>query len=85
MVSRVFLTNGHFRNSAAKINKGPFNNYEDKMRGGGGQKMSVFVRAQGIKTVHAEYSAKKNFKFHAGVKKCRIGNFSDWAVMDVPC
>ena len=25
----------------------------DKMRGGGGQKMSVFVYAQGIKTVHA--------------------------------
>ena len=32
--------------------KGPFNNYVDKMRGGGGQKMSVFVHAQGIKTVH---------------------------------
>ena len=31
---------------------GPFNNYVDKMRGGGGQKMSVFVHAQGIKTVH---------------------------------
>ena len=27
--------------------------YVDKMRGGGGQKMSVFVHAQGIKTVHA--------------------------------
>ena len=25
----------------------------DKMRGGGGQKMSVFVHAQVIKTVHA--------------------------------
>ena len=33
--------------------KGAFNNYLDKMRGGGGQKMSVFVHAQGIKTVHA--------------------------------
>ena len=32
---------------------GVFNNYVDKMRGGGGQKMSVFVHAQGIKTVHA--------------------------------
>ena len=32
--------------------RGPFNNYVDKMRGGGGQKMSVFVHAQGIKTVH---------------------------------
>ena len=34
--------------------KGPFNNYVDKMRGGGSQKMSVFVHAQDIKTVHAE-------------------------------
>ena len=25
----------------------------DKLRGGGGQKMSGFVHAQGIKTVHA--------------------------------
>ena len=33
--------------------KGAFNNYVDKIRGGGGQKMSVFVHAQGIKTVHA--------------------------------
>ena len=33
--------------------KGAFNNYVDKMRGGGGQKISVFVHAQGIKTVHA--------------------------------
>ena len=30
-----------------------FNNYVDKMWGGGGPKMSVFVLAQGIKTVHA--------------------------------
>ena len=30
--------------------KGAFNNYVDKM--GGGQKKSVFVHAQGIKTVH---------------------------------
>ena len=30
----------------------PFNNYGDKMRVGGGQKMSVFVHAQGIKTIH---------------------------------
>ena len=34
-------------------NKGPFNNYMDRMRGGRGQKVSVFVHAQGIKTVHA--------------------------------
>ena len=33
--------------------KGSFNNYVDKMRGGGGQNMSVFVHDQGIKTVHA--------------------------------
>ena len=26
-------------------------NYVDKLRGGGGQKMSVFVHAQGIKNV----------------------------------
>ena len=30
--------------------RGSFNNYVDKMRGGGGQKMSFFVHAQGIKT-----------------------------------
>ena len=30
-----------------------FNNYVDKIRGGGGQNMSVFAHAQGIKTVHA--------------------------------
>ena len=39
--------------------KGAFNNYVDKMRGGGGQKMSVFVKAQGIKTVHAEEGGVK--------------------------
>ena len=39
--------------------KGAFNNYVDKMRGGGGQKMSVFVQAQGIKTVHAGGGGKK--------------------------
>ena len=35
-----------------KVCKGPFNNYVDKLRGGGGQK-NFFVHAQGIKTVHA--------------------------------
>ena len=35
------------------IHKGSFNSYVDKIRGGGGQKMSVFVHAQVIKTVHA--------------------------------
>ena len=38
---------------ALEIGKGAFNNYVDKMKGGGGQKLSVFVHAQGIKTVHA--------------------------------
>ena len=32
--------------------KVPFNNYVDKMRGGGGQKLFVFVRSQVIKSVH---------------------------------
>ena len=33
--------------------KGAFNNYVEKMReGGGGQKMSVFVHAQGINVVY---------------------------------
>ena len=38
-----------------KTAQGTFNNYVDKMRGRGGQKMSVFVHAQGIKTVHAKW------------------------------
>ena len=42
--------------------KGAFNNYVDNMRGGGGQKMSVFVHAQGIKTVHAGGGRSKNGK-----------------------
>ena len=36
-----------------KSHKGGINNYVDKLRGGGGKKMSNFVHAQGIKTVHA--------------------------------
>ena len=39
--------------------KGAFNNYVDKMRGGGGQKMSVYVHAYGIKTVHAGGGVRK--------------------------
>ena len=39
--------------------KGSFNNYVDKMRGRRGKKVSVFVHAQGIKTVHAGGGAKK--------------------------
>jgi hypothetical protein len=39
----------------------PFNNYVDKMRWVGGQKMSVFVHAQGIKTAHAGVKKWQNF------------------------
>ena len=46
-----------------KCFKGAFNNYVDKMRGGGGQKMSVFVHAQGINTVHAGGWGLENGKF----------------------
>ena len=47
------------RRSRSSLTKGPFNNYVEKMRGrpnegGGGQKMSVFVHAQVIKTVHVD-------------------------------
>ena len=41
---------------------GPFNNYVDKMRVGGGQKMSAFVHAHGITTVHAGGGGSKNGK-----------------------
>ena len=37
------------RVKSKKRNKGSFNNYVDKMRGGGGQKISVFVPTQVIK------------------------------------
>ena len=39
--------------------KGAFNNYVDKMRG---SKISVFVHAQGIKTVHAGEGVSKKGK-----------------------
>ena len=42
--------------------KGPFNNYVDKMRGGG-QNMYVFVHAQGIKTVHAGGTVRQGCLF----------------------
>ena len=38
-----------FYKGLALIAKGPFNNYVDKMSGGGGQNMSVFFHTQGIK------------------------------------
>ena len=54
--NKVFLNLKLSKNHLNKkcVPKGPFNNYVDKMRGGGGQKLSVFVHAQGIKTIHAE-------------------------------
>ena len=42
--------------------KGAFNNYVDKMRGEGCQKMSVSVHAEGIKTDHAGGGGSKNGK-----------------------
>ena len=44
----------------AIFNKGAFNNYVDKMRGGGGQKMSIFVHALGMKTVNAGWGSKND-------------------------
>jgi hypothetical protein len=45
-----------------KVHKRPFNNV-DKMREGGGQKISDFVHVQGTKTVHAEGRDQKMAKF----------------------
>ena len=42
-----------------QADNGAFNNYVDNMRGGGGQKMFLFVHAQGIKTVHAGEGVRK--------------------------
>ena len=38
-------------------------------------------------TVHEKktFGPKKNSNFHAGVKKCHFGNFSERAGMAVPC
>ena len=50
------------------IFKGSFNNYVDKMRGGGGgQKMSVFLYGQGIKTDHPVGDTQGG-----GAKNCKI-------------
>jgi hypothetical protein len=39
----------------------------------------------GTFTVHQKKTVgPKFFKFHAGVKKCHFGNFSEWAIMAVP-
>ena len=41
---------------------GPFKNYlRGQDEGGGGQKMSVFVHAQGIKTVNAKLCPRKDW------------------------
>ena len=42
------------------VHNGPFNNSVDNMRGEGDQKMSVFVHAEGIKTVHPGGGSKKD-------------------------
>ena len=42
----------NFKRQKQPLSKGPFNNYGQD-EGEGDQKMSVFVHAQGIKTVHA--------------------------------
>ena len=53
------------RKNVIDIPKGAFNNYVDKMRGEGVQKMSVFVHAQGIKTVHTGWGwGQKMAKFY---------------------
>ena len=57
-----------------KWHKGAFNNYVDKMRGGGGQKMSVFVHAQGIKTVHAGGGVKEWQKSVHVVVECPLSS-----------
>ena len=45
------------------------------MRGGGGQKMSVFVHAQGIKTVHAGGGVKKWQNSVHVVVECPLKSF----------
>jgi hypothetical protein len=55
---------------------GAFNNYVDKMRGGGGQKMSVFVHAQGIKTVHGGGGGVKKWQISVHVVvECSLDNY----------
>ena len=59
-----------------EIARGPFSNYVDKMRGRG-SKMSVFVHAHGIKTVHARGWGQKLQNAVHVVVECplfRIGN-----------
>ena len=51
--------------------QGPFNNYVDKMREGG-QKMSVFVHSQVIKTVHAGRGVGQKFGKFLSTKLLRV-------------
>ena len=54
---------GNIKKERFEPGKGAFNYYVDKMKGGGDQKMSVFVHAQGIKSVHARGGGEKMTKF----------------------
>ena len=64
---------GHlYEYSTINLAKGAFNNYVDKMRGGGGPKMSAFVHAQGIKTVHTGGGVKKWQKYVHVVVECPL-------------
>ena len=51
----------------------------DKVRGGGGQKMSVFVHAQGIKTVHAGGVKKWQNSVHV-VVECPPNSHAEFSV-----
>ena len=54
----------HFAPPISKYSyKGAFNNYVDKMRGGRGSKMSVFVHAEGIKMSTQGRGGQKMAKF----------------------
>ena len=55
--------------------QGPIHNYVDKMRGGRGQKMSVFVHAQSVKTVHAGGWGQRMANFVHVVIKCPLTVF----------
>ena len=50
----VHLRLMNFATEKSELLYGGTFNYVDKLRGGGGQKMSVFVHAQSIKAVHAD-------------------------------
>ena len=54
----------------------------DKMRGGGGQKISVFVHAQGIKFVHAGGGVKQWLNSVHVVVECPL-TYSEPSLKDV--